>query len=190
MPPPSGRTDHDLMESVQRGDTASLAALFARHHERLFSFLSRWTGDAAAAEDLVQETFLGLLRRPERYHHEGEFLAWLYRVGRNLAVDRYRQRHDEREIDAEADLTDDRPLALDRLTMEERQRQLEEVLAALPLAHREVLLLRGVEGLAARDIGVVLNCSEGAARVRLHRATAALRKLWHARHGDDDARQS
>jgi RNA polymerase sigma-70 factor (ECF subfamily) len=187
MPPPSSRTDHELMEAVQRGDTASLDALFTRHHERLFSFLSRWTGDAHTAEDLVQETFLKLLHRPERYHHEGEFLAWLFRVARNLAVDGYRERHPETGIDSDAVLADDRPLALDRLTTEERQNQLEDALAALPLAHREVLLLRGINGLGARDIGLVLNCTEGAARVRLHRATAALRQAWHARHGDDDA---
>lgn len=185
MPPLRTRTDPELMEAVARGDTASLDTLFTRHHGRLFSFLFRWTGDEHTAEDLVQETFLRLLRHPERYRHHGAFLAWLFRVARNLAIDGYRRQHDEASMERETAIADDRPLALDRLTTEEREQQLEGALAALPLAHREVLLLRGVEGLGAREIGEVLNCTEGAVRVRLHRATAALRQVWHARHGDE-----
>ena len=183
MPPPSSRTDHELMAGVRRGDMAALDALFTRHHQRLYSFLARWTGDAFAAEDLVQELFLKLLR-VQGGHIPGEVLPWLFLVARNMAIDRYRKEYTS-SIEVDAVVPDDRPLALERLTADERMQQLDDALAALPRTHREVLLLRGVEGLGTRDIGVVLNCSEGAARVRLHRATAALRQIWHARHGDD-----
>ncbi len=186
MPLSSARTDRELLVAVQQhGDTAALGLLFTRHHGRLFSFLARWTGDNHAAEDLVQEMFLRLLRPSGGNTIAGEVLPWLIMVARNMAIDRYRTQHQESSLDSDPPLADDRPLTLDRLTLEERSRQIEELLTALPMTHREVLLLRGVEGLDHREIGLVLNCSEGAARVRLHRATTAFRHLWHARHGDE-----
>jgi len=184
MPPPSSRTDHELMEAVQGGDAAALEVLFARHHHRLFSYLSRLTRDDHAAEDLTQETFLRLLRYPERYERSGAFLAWLYRVSRNLAIDRHRRERDEPLAESESAIADDRPLLLDRMVMEEQHQALDDVLASLAMPHREILLLRGVEGLDHRDIGIALSCTEGTARVRLHRATAALRQAWFARHGE------
>lgn len=184
MPPSSSRTDHELMVAVWRGDTSALDALFIRHHERLYSFLARWTGDDSAAEDLVQELFLKLLRLPGG-RIKGEVLPWLFLVARNMAIDRYREEQHENSTMIDDSLEDESQLLLDRLTADERTQQLEDALTALPRMHREVLLLRGVEGLGARDIATVLNCSEGAIRVRLHRATAALRKVWRARHGDE-----
>lgn len=184
MPLTNDRSDSDLMTAVQQGDTGALDALYLRHHARLFSFLARWTGNAAAAEDLVQDAFLRLLRHPDRYLHQGDFIAWLYRIARNLAIDAYRHTLDEDSMDLQPELADQSPLALDRLTREEREQLLDRSLRSLPLAHREVLLLRGVDGLDHRNIALVLNCTEGAARVRVHRATAALRRIVNATTGE------
>lgn len=172
------------MAAVWRGDTTALDALFVRHHQRLYSFLARWTGDDAAAEDLVQELFLKLLRLPGG-RIKGEVRPWLFLVARNLAIDRYREEHHDGSATIDASIRDESPMPLDQITADELTEHLDEALTALPRMHREVLLLRGVEGLGARDISGVLNCSEGAVRVRLHRATLALRKVWRARHGDE-----
>lgn len=184
MPGSPERTDRELMLAVRDGDLGALDTLFARHHTRLYAFLARLTGDTGTAEDLVQEVFLRLLRFRERYAGDGEFISWLYRIARNLATDDHRRRRETVPLEI-LELPDDgAPLPLERLTLEERQAQLERALAALPATHREVLLLRGVEGLSHRDVAEVLGCSEGAVRVRMHRAVAALKRQWSAMNGE------
>src|SRR6185295_3446146 len=74
------------------GDSAALAVLFDRHKARLFAFLYHLTGDRAAAEDLLGETFLRLYRARRSYRTGGGFVPWLFRVARNLAVGELRRR--------------------------------------------------------------------------------------------------
>lgn len=165
------------MLAVRDGDAAALDRLFARHHRRLYGFLVRMTGDRHAAEDLVQEAFLRLLRHRETYQPSGRFEAWLFRIGRNLAHDHHRGRHATIPLDDAGELEPVEPDAPRLLEGDDARRALEQAMASLPIQHREVLLLRGVEGLTNEEIASVLGCSDGAARVRIHRATAALRNL-------------
>lgn len=183
MTPPADPTDDAQMLALQAGDLSALDHLFARHHGRLYGFLARLTGDPHAAEDLVQEVFLRVLRFHDRYEGNGTFLAWLYRIARNLAADAYAKRRDLRPLDEADALPSAATPPLDHLEREEQRAQLERALAALPTAHREVLLLRGVDGLAHRDVAIALGCTEGAARVRVHRAIAALKRQWQALPG-------
>ena len=177
MPTPPGRTDQDLMLAVRAGDTAALHGLFVRHHRRLYGFLARMTGDHAAAEDLVQEVFLRLLHHRQRYEGTGEFTSWLFRIARNLAHDHHRARRAMVPIEEAEQLRDGIEGPELALEFEEDRAALEAAIASLPLQHREVLLLRGVEGLSNTEIAAVLGCSDGAVRVRIHRATTALRSV-------------
>lgn len=173
------------MVAVSRGDTASLDALFSRHHRRLYGFLVRLTGDRDLADDLVQDVFLRLLRFRASYRADGQFVPWLFRIARNAAADRHQEvRRGTEKVAADDSAPDNDPAPLDRLISHEEQQQLERVPASLPLAHREVLLLRGTERLSHRDLAIALHCSEGAARVRLHRALAALKRAWFATAGE------
>lgn len=183
LPPLADRPDRDLMLAVRAGDLAALDTLFARHHLRLYGFLARLTGDRAMAEDLVQEVFLRVLRARARYHGDGSFMAWLFRIARNLAAGHRASRRDTLSLE---DAGDAGAVELDPIgamdTAEDLAR-LERALVALAPQHREVLLLRGVEDLSHREVGEVLGCTEGAARVRVHRALTALRHTWIAQNG-------
>ena len=172
------------MRAVRRGELAALDTLFARHHRRLYGFLVRLTGDRDAADDLVQDVFLRLLRFKESFRDDGQFVPWLFRIARNLAADRYRDSRATMSLDQHEAGTDGDAAALDSLIATENHQQLERALAALPVTHREVLLLRGVEQLSHRELAIALRCSEGAARVRVHRALAALKREWHATAGE------
>ncbi|HEY4101936.1 MAG TPA: RNA polymerase sigma factor [Gemmatimonadales bacterium] len=175
-------SDRDLMRELQGGKTIALEALFVRHHPRVHSFLARLTGDRDAADDLVQEVFLRILKYRSRFDPSRDFLAWLFRIARNTAATHFRrQKPTSPEPD---DWADDNPSALDTLIVGEDRQQLDRALAALPFAHREVLLLRGMEGLSHRDLALALGCSEGAARVRVHRALRALKREWATLAGD------
>ena len=184
LPPATERTDRDLMLAVRAGDLPALDALFARHHRRLFGFLARLTGNRTVAEDLVQEVFLMVLRGRERYHGEGSFVAWLFTIARNVAAGHHASRRETISLDDvdEVGAIESDPIA--SLESAEELARLERALVGLAPHHREVLLLRGVEDLSHKEVGEVLGCTEGAARVRVHRALHALRLAWIAQNGE------
>lgn len=169
-------SDEALLAAVQRGDTEALEQLYLRHHRALFAFLARITGDRLQAEDVLHEIFLKLLRNRRSEPVSGAVLPWLFRIARNAAIDQYRRAQRVVEVafseaeSASAPFTDDDPL-------EQRQVQLEWALAQLPEALRTPLVLRGVHQMEYADLATALDCTEGAARVRVHRATVAVRKL-------------
>ena len=104
-------------------------------------------------------------------------------IARNLSADRFRDAKATIPMDGH-DASADTTVPLDDIIHHEDHQQLERALAALPAMHREVLLLRGIEQLSHRDLATTLRCSEGAARVRVHRALAALKREWHATAGE------
>ena len=84
-------TDELLMHAVQGGELDALGELFERHHRPVFHFLSRTTGDAALAEDLVQEVFVRILKYRHTYDASSRFDTWLFRIARNARADHFRK---------------------------------------------------------------------------------------------------
>ena len=81
------------MRSVRGGDVAKLGLLFERYHRPLFEFLARMTGDRAAAEDLVQDVFVRVLKYRATFRDEGRFDTWVFRIARNARADWFKSRH-------------------------------------------------------------------------------------------------
>ena len=186
MPANETADDETLLRRYERrGDAAAMETLVRRHAAALGAFLAGW-GDAAETEDLVQETWLRVLRRPGAFRG-GSFRAWLLRVARNLAVDRSRRRSPALWLDAPADgagpdapplvdaLPDDSAPAPDEalLGAEDRARLLVAV-RALPGPQRDVFLLRAA-GVAFADIAARFRIPLNTALGRMHYAMKALR---------------
>jgi RNA polymerase sigma factor (sigma-70 family) len=184
---PEADTDEERLIAATRGDAVAVAALYSSHKRRLYSFVYRWTRDAEAAEDLTHDVFLRLLRPGVRYDGTGKAMAFLCRIAKNLATDRFRSLIESDALDDEY-AGESSPSTLDRLVAAEDNAQLEAALARLRPEQRHVLLLTSTLRLSHREIGFELGCSEGAARVRVHRALNALRREWHAAGGSNDSR--
>lgn len=171
------------MAAVRTGELRRLAVLFERHARRLFGFLRGLVGSPSAAEDLVQETFLRVLRH-RRSYRDGAFLPWVLRIARNVAwahlATRARMPRGELREQIEPGAQEQRQLEL------ERAARLTRALARLPRAGREVLLLTYFEGLRYTQIARIVGSSPGAVKVRAHRARKALR----AQLFDDEERPS
>src|SRR5512143_1636996 len=168
--------DSDLMTKVREGETERLALLFDRHHRRLYNYFLRWTGGRAVAEDLVQEVFVRMLRYRQTFRPGAEFLPWMYALARNAAHDHWRAR--PRELEMTEDTPE--PVAaeahpLSGLEAAESHRRLAAALARLAPAKRELLLLARSGELRYQAIGELLGISEGAVKLRVHRATKDLR---------------
>ena len=154
------------------------AGLFERHHLAVYRFLRRATGDGPAAEDLTQEVFLRIVRGLDRYEDRLRERAWVFRIARNVLVDRHR-----RAMRTDRDL----PLAaVPDPASDGRQTEaiaLQEALAGLREEEREAFLLREVAGLGYEEIGAVVDATSDAVRMRIYRARAGLRAWLGASGG-------
>jgi RNA polymerase sigma-70 factor (ECF subfamily) len=83
------------MLADRKGDVEQFGRLFDRHHQRLFEFFYRLTGDGAASEDLVQEVFLRMLKYRRSFGTESEFRPWMYQIARRARIDRFNSRRGE-----------------------------------------------------------------------------------------------
>ena len=174
---------------MQDGAEASSESLMARYQTRLDAaafeelvsrFLAPALGvarqllaDRALAEDAVQETFLRLVRRRERYLPSRPFSSWFYTILRNVCTDLRRRRANQARLAREAARRNGSAApepSLDGLDAR-------ELLGLLPEDSRQVLTLRIVHGLSFREVGAALGISEEAAKKRGQRALRRLRKL-------------
>lgn len=190
----------ELLRRARDSDTRALEELVNIYSPRVFGLLHRLTGSSDAAEDLLQETFLRMVRAIGAYEDRGRFEAWLFRIAANLARDHRRKRHryaSPQSLDAPAtgedrcgrvaagltDARSDEPPG--RLLRQEEARRLSECLERLSEAEREILLLRHYAELPFRDIAELLGVPLGTALARAHRALSRLREELGGQAGAD-----
>lgn len=178
-------TDGELMRRVRDGDLARLGELFERHARRLHHFFLRSIGDRAAAEDLVQEVFVRMLKYRGTFRDGAEFTPWMWALARNAAADQWRGRPRELPVDPELpEPASGEPAPIEAL---ERRDELERLGAALGrLGHeqRELLLLARFSELRYDHIAELLGISTGAVKVRVHRALKQLRAAYLGAAGE------
>jgi len=175
-----GPSDPDLADvrAAQR-DRAAFGALYRRYVDRVYGYCFYLLGDHHDAEDATERTFTAALAAIDAFRDEGAtFRAWLFRIAHNQLANALRSRHRQRaaslEVVAEPRASAD-PAGL--LSLAEEARGLRRALDKLPVDRRQVVVLRFVDGLSAREIGAVLGRSEGAVRVLQHRALRQLAEM-------------
>jgi RNA polymerase sigma factor (sigma-70 family) len=173
-------TDESLMRAVRDGDVGQLGPLFERYHARLFSFLYRMTGRRAAAEDLVQDVFVRILKYRATFRDEGRFDTWIFRIARNARADHFRRLAPEEPLEGPVlDRPSPEPGPGMRLEQARDRQRLECALARLRDDRRELIVLARYEAMPHDQIAEILGVEVGAVKVRLHRAVAELRDLFH-----------
>lgn len=184
-------TDADVVRFAVAGDQAAREEIVRRHQAAVFRLARGLTPDGAAAEDVLQETFISALAALPGFRGESSLRSWLLAITRNAAhhhrvrAARFTPRSDDdlSSLAADAGWASTDPEAM-IARVQERQ-QLESAIASLDVEDREVLLLRDVEGVSGEETAAILTLSIPAMKSRLHRArlrlVAQLRK--GERHG-------
>ena len=167
--PAKSATDQELIAAINSGNEGAFETLYWRYRDWVVSLAFRFTGDPEIALDVMQETFLYVVKKFPGFRLTAQMKTFLYPAVRNLSIAARRQRdryqsenpfHGEEEI-------------------EEKPRfetgTLSEVLESLPPEQREVLLLRFVDGLSMAELAIALEIPVGTVKSRLHNALAKLR---------------
>jgi RNA polymerase sigma-70 factor (ECF subfamily) len=199
-----GSSDSALVELLRRGDEEAFASLYRAHQARLYRFAFRMSHSHSIAEETTQETFLTLIRQPERFDPaRGNVSAFLFGIARNHVL-RALER-DRRFEPLEADTTqgaigsnghsatdlravaehdaDDGTGALSQLERQDRVETVRRAVLSLPPVYREVVVLCDLEQTSYADAAARLECPVGTVRSRLNRA----RGLLLAKLGNRDA---
>ena len=170
-------TDGQLVRAAKSGDASAFGELYERYRDAIYRYCLSRTGTAHDAEDLTSDVFVKALHSLDRYQERGlPFVAFLYRIARNAAIDRSR--------------TLKQPLSVDELVTEPASRQNVEAdatlavdrsillaaLTKLKTEHRDVIVMRFIEGYSALEVAAALGKTEGAVRTLQHRALERLRK--------------
>jgi len=174
--------DSSVVAACLGGRAEAFQELVQRYQKRLLNFVYRTIGDRERAEDLVQEVFIRVHRHLHRFDQTKKFSTWIYTIASNLAKNELRNRSRNPLVLFQALKksweADHRPLQFedphhrpDDLYRKRHLRELVEwAITQLPEHHREVFVLRELEGKSYEDIAQITDCNLGTVKSRLNRA--------------------
>jgi RNA polymerase sigma-70 factor, ECF subfamily len=186
----------DLVVRLREGDEAAFAGLVAMYQTRLLRLAGTVVANRSVAEEVVQDTWLAVVRGVDRFEGRSSFKTWLFHILLNRARTTAGREHRSTLL-PEGDLGDrfDATGAWatpptpwsdqvdDRLVAERLAHRVKEILPTLPDGQREVVVLRDIEGLSAAEVSELLGLTDGNQRVLLHRARARIREQIDAELG-------
>lgn len=172
------------MAAYQKGDADAFAALVTRHERPLWSFVRRFVGDRAAAEDALQEVYLRVVRGAGEWRPEAKVSTWVYTIARNVCTDLARRKKVrplvavvESGEGAPADVVAGGDRGGEAAVMDrEAARRIEAAVAALPVDQREVFLMREVMEMPFAEIAAAVGASEPTVKSRMRYALLKLRE--------------
>ncbi len=176
-------TEQELVRAAAGGDTEAFARLVRTYENKIYSLAFRMCGSADDAGDIAQEAFLAAWRGLPSFRGEAGFATWLYRLTSNAAIDYLRRQKKQRgdmSLDDEElglDAVDTGPGPQDAAERTEVRSAVAAGLQALSEDHRQVLVLREIQGLSYEEIAGVLEVDLGTVKSRISRARSALRKI-------------
>lgn len=171
-------TDPELISRAAKGDRTAFELLYERHWKAVYSYAWMLARSAPAAEDITQDCFLALLRKPLQFDSARvQLRTWLIAVARRQYWSRCRGSSREEGFEDDLEAPDPAPGFECELLRMERAEAVRQALAALPEAQREALYLFEFEGLSLAQTAGILGIDANAVKARLHRGRARLKRL-------------
>lgn len=179
--------DQQIFSRLQSGDMTACAECVELHSNGLYRLGLRLLGDENEAEDIVQETFLSAFKGIDKFDGRSTLGTWLFRIAYNNAMMRLRKRKPDLVAIDQPILTDEGTMPRQMfdwcciperdLLTDEAQSKIKWAISQLSESLRVVFSLRDIEGLSTAEVAEILDISESAVKVRLHRARLALREI-------------
>jgi RNA polymerase sigma-70 factor, ECF subfamily len=174
--------DASLIAATLAGDSAAFGRLVQTHQDRLYNSLLRVLGSADDAADIAQDAFVQAYVKLDSFRGGSAFYTWLYRIAFNLAMSQRRRQHNAASLDQMKSLIgsepmDGQPTADAGVLAQERADLVHAALAELSMEHRQILVLREIDGCRYDEIAEILDLPVGTVRSRLFRARLEMRDL-------------
>lgn len=171
--------DASLIARARNGDTHAVDLLVRRYLGDVYSVTSRVLHDSELAQDAAQDALINAMRGLDRFRGDATFRTWLMRIALNAArtIARKQLRRREVPLDEVGERQADVPDISSVVALHDEAARAANVLAQLPEKQRMAVTLRVNQGLSYQEIGAVLDCTEGAARVNYHLGVKRLREL-------------
>lgn len=186
--PTAKSSDEELMARYKEGDARAFELLLKRHEGPVFRFIFRMVKNREKANDLLQETFLRVVKNAKRYSAKAKFTTWLYTIARNQCIDALRKakhrRHPSLDQPHGADpegrtlmekLPGRSPDGFERTDAGELRERIDAALTRLSEEQREVFVMREFQRLKFKDIAVIVGVSENTIKSRMRYALENLR---------------
>jgi RNA polymerase sigma factor (sigma-70 family) len=174
-------SDNALMLKVKNGDLDKLGLLFERYHRPLFGFLFHTTGQRELSEDLVQNVFYRVLKYKHTFRGDGEFKTWMYHMARNVVNDNGRsikRTIRQQELTEFSENIGGGFAADESLQKKQELATLRSAMSNLSEENREILILSKFQELKYNEIAQIMEITEGAVKVRVHRAISQLKNMY------------
>ncbi|MBL4650587.1 MAG: sigma-70 family RNA polymerase sigma factor [Aureispira sp.] len=178
-------TDRDLIRTYIRGDERAFETLLTRHKGKIYTSIYMFVKDTDLANDIFQETFIKIIDtfRSGKYNEEGKFLQWALRISYNLCIDFFRKNKRRKTITPSEDFdifnlinsSDDNEES--KMIKNQTYAKVRQLVEALPLEQKEVILLRHYAELSFKEIAELTNVSINTALGRMRYALINIRKM-------------
>lgn len=171
--------DKALVERAQQCDSEAFGKLYECYADRIYGYILLKIGNATEAEDLTEQVFLRALENINSFSWRGiPFVAWLFRIARNQAIDHLRAKRATCSLDSALTLSCPEPGPEMTLELNVSRKELAWAISQLTEAQQQVIALKFAGGLKNAEVAQVMNKSEGAVKALQHSAIAALRRIY------------
>ncbi|MCB9793517.1 MAG: sigma-70 family RNA polymerase sigma factor [Alphaproteobacteria bacterium] len=186
---PQGEADREIVDAVLAGDPTAYRVLVERYQGRIYTMICGMVRDREEARDLTQEAFIKAFHNLSRFRRDARFYTWLYRIAMNVSIDHIRK-HKKRQTtefdeqiatrDADGGIDEAHRTIGDpgrELARKQLNQRIMDALDTLSPDHKQIILLREIEGFSYKEISDALEVPEGTVMSRLFYARKQLRKL-------------
>ena len=184
--------DRALVRRAQKGDSQAVTELYLRYQRRVLNFLYRMTGNRQVAEDLTHETFIRVVQHLPTYRPTGSVAGWIYRIAKNLALNRFRHEKVAGEIPLDQPLSlseeemerslgdilaDTRPNPGEEASRTDLESVVQKALSKISPPYREAVILCDIQGFSYKEAAEMLSCPIDTVASRLARGRSKLAEL-------------
>lgn len=170
--------EQDLITEVRQGNHDAFRVLVQSYMKQAYDIAYSILGNHDDADDVAQESFVNVHRSVAGFRGESEFSTWLFRIVKNCALNRLKQRKRKQEREVDLTTVDSEMVGVNAgiVNLDDSRLFVERALHELPTLQRAVVMLRHINGLSTRQVSTILECSEGTVKTHLHRGLKSMKE--------------